>query len=378
MKKFIWVLASVMILILSLAIFGVSCKTETAATITAVTETTKAAESTTTAAETTAPETTVNEKDLPVLKVAVMPYLIGSLPKYISDKGWDVENGFKIESIVFSSGAPMNEALGANLFDIGFMGSAAPFGVATYDAKIVADFELATGGLEIFVRPDSPIAKVKGVNPDYPELLGNPETVKGKTALVPIGTGIHMLIIDWIQKIGLKPDDIKVIGMEFPQAYQAFLTGEGDIVALAPPFSFQAKEDNGWVAVCSFDAVGATNCDTLMVNKNSYEPKKELLIKFVKLVFRANDELMSDPAARVKLGMDWYKENGQQLTEKQVTDEAKLRPLITSEEAKNFPHGAWVKGLGTFFVSIGKIEKDKLPLFDTNITDEIIKAALNY
>ncbi|MHB1253307.1 MAG: ABC transporter substrate-binding protein [Candidatus Humimicrobiaceae bacterium] len=375
MKKFIWILAIVMILILSLAIFGVSCKTETAATIKAAAETTKAAESTTTAAETTAPETTVNVADLPVLKVAVMPFLFGSIPKYIIDKGWDIENGFKIERIVFASGAPMNEALGANLFDIGLMGGAAPFGVANYDAKIVADFDHATAGIEAFVRPDSPIAKVKGFNPDYPDVYGNPETVKGKTAITAIGTTNHILIVNWGRIIGLGDNDIKLISMTIPQGYQAFLTGQADIVALNPPFSLQAV-DNGWVKVITLDDTGAKNCDTLMVNKNSYEPKKELLTKFVKLVFRANDELMKDQSKYIKLGMAWYAENGQQVTEQQVAVEAKFRPLITTEEAKNFPHGAWVKDMGEFMVSIGKIQEDKLPLFTTNITDEIIKAAL--
>lgn len=49
--------------------------------------------------------------DLPVLKVAVMPFL-NSIPiKYMIDQGLDTKNGFKIETVYFANGGAMNEAL---------------------------------------------------------------------------------------------------------------------------------------------------------------------------------------------------------------------------------------------------------------------------
>lgn len=42
--------------------------------------------------------------DLPVLKVAVMPFL-NSIPiKYMIDQGLDTKNGFKIETVYFANG----------------------------------------------------------------------------------------------------------------------------------------------------------------------------------------------------------------------------------------------------------------------------------
>lgn|GEM_PF-5501465 len=70
---------------------------------------------------------------LEVLRVAVIP-VISSLPiQYIVDQGWDVENGFKIEKVVFSSGAPMGEALVSDLWDIGIMSAAGVFTTANYN-----------------------------------------------------------------------------------------------------------------------------------------------------------------------------------------------------------------------------------------------------
>ena len=49
--------------------------------------------------------------DLPVLKVAVMPFLNSIPVKYMVDNGLDVKNGFKIETVYFANGGTMNEAL---------------------------------------------------------------------------------------------------------------------------------------------------------------------------------------------------------------------------------------------------------------------------
>ena len=52
-------------------------------------------------------------EDLPVLKVAVMPFL-NTLPiVYMIENGLDVANGFKIETVYFANGTAMDEALAA-------------------------------------------------------------------------------------------------------------------------------------------------------------------------------------------------------------------------------------------------------------------------
>lgn len=315
------------------------------------------------------------KKDLEELKVAIMPYLLSIPVKYIVDKGWDVENGFKIKTILFPTGAPMIEALGANLWDVGTIGTAAVTGVSTYDAKFIAETSDAAGGIELFVRPNSPIAKVKGFNLTFPELLGNPDTVRGKTLLFPVGTISQLNALKWIEKIGLKDKEVKTVHMEYAQAYQAFLAGQGDIVGLNTPLSYKAR-DNGWISVGSLGDLKIPQVDGLMANKNSYEKKKEILVKFVQLVYRANDEMAKDPEVEVKVLSDWFKQNGQTVNEKDVRTEAKTRPLITSEMAKSKKHGDALKMTAEFMASIGKLQTEKLQKFDTNITDEIVKEAL--
>ena len=56
-------------------------------------------------------------------------------------------------------------------------------GALRYNTYVIANADEEFLINRVLVRPDSPIAKVKGWNKDYPEVLGSPETVKGKTFL---------------------------------------------------------------------------------------------------------------------------------------------------------------------------------------------------
>ena len=69
-------------------------------------------------------------------------------------------------------------------------------GVANYDMMIIGEVLESTDGLGVFVRPDSPIAQATGYNPSYPNVLGSPETVKGITMLLPIGTAQHFTALN--------------------------------------------------------------------------------------------------------------------------------------------------------------------------------------
>jgi sulfonate transport system substrate-binding protein len=314
-------------------------------------------------------------KDLPELKVAIMPFLLSLPVKHMVDKGWDKANGFKIKTILFSTGAPMNEALGANLWDVATIGTAAVTTISVYDAKLIAETSDAAGGIELFARPDSPIAKVKGYNPTFPTIKGNPGTVRDKTILLPIGTIAQLMVLKWEEKVGVKDKEVNSVNMDYAQAYQAFQAGQGDLIALNPPLSFLAHE-KGWVSVGSLTDLKIPQYDNVLASKKAYETKKDLLVKFVKLMFRANAELKKNPALEAKELSSWYKQNGQNIEDKIVKAEVASRPLLTATDARKKPLGDSMKTTAEFMASIGKLQTEKLPIFDKNIVDDVLKSAL--
>ena len=83
-------------------------------------------------------------KELPVLRVALIPWQLSLPTEYVVSQGWDVANGFKVETSVYPMGAPLLEAMGANLWDIAACGPAAVFSVANTGLKIIADISVAS------------------------------------------------------------------------------------------------------------------------------------------------------------------------------------------------------------------------------------------
>ena len=104
---------------------------------------------------------------------------------YAKEKGWDKEAGLDIEMKLFNSGPDILNALPAGEWRFAAVGALpAMLGNLRYGTSIIAqannEAALCTS---VVVRADSPIAKVKGWNKDYPEVYGSPETVRGKTFL---------------------------------------------------------------------------------------------------------------------------------------------------------------------------------------------------
>lgn len=77
--------------------------------------------------------------------------------------------------------------------------------------------------------------KQPGSNPTYPDILGSAETVKGKTLITNLGTTGHVQVQKWLEALGLTEDDIEIVQMDYASGYQAFESGEGDILATIGP-----------------------------------------------------------------------------------------------------------------------------------------------
>ena len=321
------------------------------------------------------PSASQGSEELPIIKVAIMPYL-NSIPfKYIMDNGLDREKGFEIEPILFPSGGPMNEALAAGLWDVGILGGAAPFALANYGACLIADIADGAGGLALYVRPDSALLNTQGRNPDFPDVYGDPDAARDLTVLCTTGSVGQLNVIRWAEAIGLSSDDLNMVHMEYAQAYQAFLAGEGDIVALNPPLSYEA-EKNGWINIGGFNELDILQADSMVVSKDAFENKKELLASLVELVFEVNETLRGDVDLEVSVLSDWYSENGSETDVETVTTEVLGRPLLTKEDAQNRPLGGACLTISEFNVYLGTLEEATLETIRNQIKPDILDMVL--
>lgn len=326
-----------------------------------------------TASESTPSESTpTGEK----LVVGMMPYTVNVPAQYAYEQGWFKDAGLDVEFVMFANGTPMNESLAAKQVDIGVAGTAAVFSLTNGISTLVYESNTA-GGMGLYVRADSPIAKVSGQIADLPEVLGSAETIRGIKVLGSLGTVSQYTTIKYAEMFGVKENEFEQIHMEFAQALQAFLAGEGDAISVPPPFSFQAEEAGAVRAVSFEQASGLTMKDGIIVRNDVLANRRADVIEFVKVYEKACEALVNDPQLRHDFSIKFFGENGFEYDDKLMDQEASVRDYIDINYMKQdgYVFGDSYTALAEFFCSAGKIEEELLVNLKTCFDASIIKDA---
>ncbi len=312
------------------------------------------------------------DSGLPVLRVAAMP-TITSLPTYYMQKnGLDEKAGFKMEITMFDTGAPMNEALAADLWDVGHMGAAAVTGMANYDELIIGEVLESTDGQGVFVGPDCPVAKDTGYNPSFPTVLGSPESVSGITILTPVGTAQHFTVLKWLEKLGMEPTDVNIVNMDTVQAYQALQAGQGDAASLNVPTFFEAK-NGGMVQVANLADMGTRYVDMVVGNRKSLDGKSELIQKYIDCALEACAALQNDPDMAADLLVEFLQDSGMETSRENCVADLNRVKWLTREDWKGRELGMFAKELGEFYVDQGQLEASATEKFNTNVVTTFVQ-----
>ncbi len=315
-------------------------------------------------------------EELPVLRVACQPFFVSAQIGYIMDNKLDEASGFKIEPVMFSSGAPINEALSTDSFDIAPTGGAYIFGVANFNAKLIGAHINGSGGNEVWVKADSDMAAVKGAVADYPEVLGDAASVEGSKILQTTGTTSQYTVVKWLEAIGAEDATVETVHMDFPQVFNAFVSNQGDVAGLVSPYCFQT--DDTMVRAATLDDLGIQVYEEIIIPNAVYEDdsKKELISSFLKVLYSVGDEFEADPEKKFEAVYKWYQDNGSTATEEDVRAECELKTYVTTEEAKAMELGVIETDYAEFMASQDKLDETGLENFKNNIAPDYLKDAL--
>ncbi len=162
------------------------------------------------------------------LVVGTMANSLGLPVRQAELAGYFEEAGLDVDIEIFATGAPINEAMASGDLDVAVSGMASVYALATGMYTYVGDGVITTGGESIYARADSEIAKAAKSDSG---VIGSAETVKGVSILGPLATTAHYQAIKYVESFGLTADDFSMVSMDYAQAYQAFVTGEGDLIA---------------------------------------------------------------------------------------------------------------------------------------------------
>ena len=309
---------------------------------------------------------------LETIRVGVLSLYLSSAVNYIVQNKLDEQMGVHFELEVFPSGAPMNEALGAGLLDVATIGGAMIFSAVNYDAKIIGNHVVGTVGNDIFARPDSTILNTQGSNPEFPEVYGDADSVRGITVIYNAGTTSQMTLNRYLDAVGVASSDVTMISMDFAQGLQAFRSGQGDLIAAVPPYDAMAASE-GFVKVAGLDTLNSFLYEGLIASADFYQERPDLVQTFVSLIYQANDVLQNDMDLKTQNLIDWYAQNGETVTEEAARAECESKAFITSDMIRNeIDFGANERNLAEFFVSIDVLAADQVDTAMNNVTSEFI------
>jgi ABC-type nitrate/sulfonate/bicarbonate transport system substrate-binding protein len=262
---------------------------------------------------------------------------------------------------IFATGAPVNEAIAAGKLDMACSGFASIYSLANGNCRWLLDIN-STGGMGIFARKDSPVVAAGSNVAGFPNILGSAATVKGKEILGPIGTAPQYMVEGYAKRLGLNTDDVKMLNMEYIPAYQAFVSGQGDLNATNPPTSY-TMQDEGYIEVCSFeDANGVALMDGCFATEKTIKERPADVQTFVNIIVRAMDALQ-DKQVRFDYSMKRFIANGTRYTDdilnREIADRDYIGTKFVSESGYVFGE-AW-GAITDFLVRNGKIIPDNGP-----------------
>jgi len=311
-----------------------------------------------------------------VLRVGVMPAASGAPIQYAYEKGFFADEGLSVELSVFATGVPINEAIAAGELDIAAIGSAGIFSLANELCQLIMETNTADG-VAIYARPDSDILTVQGQLPDAPEVYGSTELIKGKSIIAPLAT-TQQLMADAYAECFNCTGELNIINMEPGPAYQAFITGQADLLATFPPYSIQAAEA-GMVEVAKFERIsGYSLTDLLIATNKVIEEREDDVTKFLSAVIKANDALQDD-ALRAEFSQRWFAENAREYSDEDMAQEIAVRRYYSAEmmDDDNYYMGKSLIELGKFYVESGSITEDDYPNIARSINTSFVEKILN-
>lgn len=306
------------------------------------------------------------------------------LAKMIIENGWDKAEGFELKLVYFDSGMAQIEALPAKQWVAGTM-TAVPWlvGAVRHNLYAVALANDDTTSNLVLVRPDSPILKEKGTNPDYPETYGSMAGVRGKTILTTTVSSAHYALSTWLKRLGLDDKDVVIKNMDQAQALAAFEAGIGDAVVLWAPTMFVGM-DKGWKCVNIDSQRGASTPSVIAAAKDWADANPDQVVKVLRAYFKAIDKMNSDNIALAESFSTWLRDwAGIEMAPRYAAIDIQNHKVWSLEEQLALFDESkgqssveqWVQLLGNFFVQQGRFKPTELKpeSISNTVTDRFLK-----
>jgi NitT/TauT family transport system substrate-binding protein len=218
------------------------------------------------------PEAPAPEAKVPALRVAYSDWPGWTAFEVGIQKGWFKEAGVDVEFSWFDY-LPSMEAFSAGKVDAVMVtnGDALVTGASGGKSKMILVTDYSNGNDKVIARPG-----IKSL-----------KQLKGKKVGLELTLVEHLLLLQGLQKAGLKQADVTLVNFRTNETPQALASGQVDAVAAWYPTSSQALSSvAGSKGVWTSADVPGLIYDTVAVNPQSLAKRKADWAKFVKVWYR--------------------------------------------------------------------------------------------
>jgi NitT/TauT family transport system substrate-binding protein len=317
---------------------------------------------------------TLGRDDLRTLRVAVQEFYISTPVGFIIDNGIDAKFGLEIIPVVYRSGAEQILDIEADVFDVATIGAAFLYPLVEDTGVLIGAHIRSKAGNAIYVREDSEILQVLGFNPTFPDVYGAPETIKGSTILLRENTTLQYLGMKWLESMGVRQEAVEIVDLDFREAFERFMEGEGDIIVLPAPYSYMA-EAAGLRQVADTRTLHTEMYEVILATRRAHDEMEEELLAFLKCLLYANQLLEEDFSRKVDAVERWYLQHGQQISRDMLERESRDKIFITRENFEIERFGEFEMRYAEYMAIIGNISARALPNVERNIDKDLFRRA---
>jgi sulfonate transport system substrate-binding protein len=190
--------------------------------------------------------------------------------------------GISVTWILFPAGPQLLEALNAGSIDLGNTGEAPPVFAQAAGVNLVyfGNQPAFPKGEGLLVRKDSPIQRVSDL--------------KGKRIALNKGSNVHYFLVKFLEKNGLKIDDIKPAYLTPADAWAALEGGSVDAWVIWDPYMTAAIDRSGARILGDADGVAA-NREFFLADRRFAQAHQEILLAIRDAVSRCGTWVSTKP-----------------------------------------------------------------------------------
>jgi NitT/TauT family transport system substrate-binding protein len=308
--------------------------------------------------------------DAEPVNISYQPALYWSLPFYIAtEKGWWKEVGLEPTFSTFPAGPQQIAAAPSKSWDIGGTGSPpAVLGAVRFNLVTIA-----------LADDQSDTAVVAARAKDADAILKDPSLLKGKEILLTTNSTGHYTAVACLKKMGLGPNDVRVVNLSPAQTIAAFTSGNGALAAAWPPFSYTLQEKADAKPLCTGRDGGAAVTAAVVVRADYAAEHPETVAKVLAVYLRSIAWQKKHRAETMAYMKTFYPEGGTTLSDHFIAVDYDKRPIYTlDEQLKLFDRSkgpsvmdTWHTDLAEYLKSTGTLQK--VPEAKDYITDKFLK-----